>query len=667
MNRTIRTIVGASLVLVIIFSAISICQNIGKGLKVDVTDQRLYTLSDGTKSILAKLHQPIKMKLYYAKTATLKAPDQIKYFNNYYDFVKALLEEYVAASKGMIELEIIDPRPFSDDEVQALRYGLKRFPITQEENFFFGLVLQTQFGVEKSIPFFSPDRENFVEYDISYLIDTAITRQKSKVGVLSSLPVMGDDVSGYMYEMMLRQGQQPKPPWTFIEQLRKKYEVVSVATDVNDINDVDILLVIHPKNLPEQTLFAIDQFVLKGGRMIACVDPYCVLDSRGPRAMQMSGPQSQSSDLNALLRTWGVEMPAETFAGDMNLMLSPGPGRDKFIGLLGLMRTNNAFNTKSIITATLNTVLVWCSGVLVETKDPNEEEANNGIEKTPLLMTTKEGNSWKTTNPYEQMMLDPRRSNNSMFMKRFVRGTKPVTMGYLLTGKFKSSFPDGIEIEVVADDDASSGETKDPNDIKKIKKQIKGLAEAQQDCAVVVFADVDFISDFLAYRDFQLFGKVPQMDNASLMLNTIEDLSGSSDLVSIRSRGNFKRPFVVVKEIEMQAEEETREEVAKLNAQIAGFESELKTILASAKPGQEAVIGSSIIQKQRELVLEQRQAQRQLNEVRLKKRERIEHLGNMLRGFNMLAAPAVILVIAIVLDIRRGVRKRHYISHASDA
>jgi len=167
MNRTIRTFAGAILVLIIAFSGISICQNIGKRWKIDVTDQKLYTLSDGTKAILGKLNQPVKVKLFYAKTAALKGPDQIRFFNNYYEFVLALLEEYVAASKGTVELEVIDPRPFSDDEEQALRVGLRRFPITEEENFFFGLVVQTQFGVEKTIPFFSPDRQNFVEYDIS--------------------------------------------------------------------------------------------------------------------------------------------------------------------------------------------------------------------------------------------------------------------------------------------------------------------------------------------------------------------------------------------------------------------------------------------------------------------------------------------------------------------
>ena len=660
MNRTIRTIIGAGLVLVIIFSAISICQNIGKGLKVDVTNQKLYTLSDGTKAILGKLNQPITAKLYYAKTAALKGPAQIRFFNNYYQFVRALLEEYVAVSKGMVELEVIDPRPFSDDEVQALRYGLRRFPITQEENFFFGLVLQTQFGVEKAIPFFSPDRENFVEYDISYLIDTTITRQKRKVGVMSSLPVMGDDVSGYMYEMMLRQGQQPKPPWTFIEQLRKQYEVVSVPADVNDINDIDILLVIHPKNLPEQTLFAIDQFVLKGGRMLVCVDPHCFVDIPDRRMMQMGMQVSHSSELNVLLRTWGIEMPANTFAGDRNILAKPeritrNMRSEKIIGYLNLLPAGECFNSENVITAQLNLVEILFAGVLKEVADPNEAI---GIKRTPLVTTTSEGNSFSVTGPYELMKLDP-----STLMNRFLKGDIPVAMGYLITGRLKSSFPDGIEIEA---DEESSDQTKDPNDVKKIKKRIKGLTEAQEDCAVVVFSDVDFISDMLAYESW-VFGKRIYGDNSALVLNAIDDLSGSSDLVSIRTRGNFKRPFVVVNEIEIQAEEETREEVAKINAQIVGFQSERQSILASAKKGQEDVIGSTILQKQRDIELKQRQAQYQLNEVRLNKRERIEHLGNILRGFNMLAAPAVILVIAIVLGVRRSVRKRHYISHASDA
>lgn len=656
-NRTIRALIGAVFILVIAFSAISICQNIGKSLKVDITEQKLYTLSDGTKAILAKLNQPITLKLYYAKTAALKGPDQIRYFNNYYEFVKALLEQYAVEAKGMVDLQIIDPRPYSEDEVEALRYGLKRFSISEEENFFFGLVAQTQFGVEKVIPFFSPDRQNFVEYDISYLIDTAVTRQKTKVGIMSSLAVMGEDVSSYMAQMMRMQGKQPQPPWTFVEQLRKKYEVTEVPTDVNDINDIDILLVIHPKDLPERTLFAIDQFVLRGGRTIVCVDPHCVVDRPAAMTMQMRMSHKQSSELNVLLKTWGLQMPENTFAGDRTLALRASITRDQrpetIIGFLNL--TPGCFNAENVITTDLNQVRVLFAGVLKEIADVNEtEESQAQIVRTPLIMTTNRGNSWKVTGPYELMFMQP-----SKLMSKFIEGTEPVAMGYLVTGRLASSFPEGIEIEL-------EQETEDPNETKKTKKRIKGLTKAEEDCAVVVFADVDFISDMLAYQD-SFFGKLIVGDNSALLLNTIDDLTGSADLISIRSRGNFQRPFTVVDEIEKQAEKETAEEVAKLNAEIAGFTKELQSILASAKEEKAEVVGSSIIQKQRDIELKKRQAQRQLREVKKNRHKRIEQLGNRLRNFNMLTAPGVILVIAIVLGVRRSVRKRHYISHASDA
>ena len=635
-------------------------------MKVDVTDQKLYTLSDGTRSILAKLHQKVTLKIYYAKTAALKGPDQIRYFNNYYEFVKALLEEYVAAAKGMIELQVIDPRPYSADEVDALQYGLKRFLITEDESFFFGLVVRTPFGVEKAIPFFSPDRQNFVEYDISYLIDTAITRQKKRIGIMSSLPVMGQDVSGYMAQMMRMQNQRPEPPWTIVEHLRKKYEVQSLATDVNEITGVDILLVIHPKELPEQTLFAIDQFVLKGGKTIVCVDPHCMADKPDRMAMQMGRPSSQSSEMNVLLRTWGLEMPENTFAGDKSLMLPWYVGRNRrpedLVSFLNLVP--GCFNTNNVITAELNQLTVWFSGVLREVVGSDEQESSADVQRTPLIMTTNRGNSFAVSSPYELMFLNP-----SNLMSKFVDGDgiKPVYMGYLVTGRFKSSFPEGIEIEVESSEEESSEEAKDPNDKKKIKKRIAGLKEAQEDCAVVVFSDVDFISDSLAYRDFFVFGKVPNGDNAALMLNVIDDLGGSSDLISIRSRGNFRRPFTLVAEIEREAEAETAEEVEKINLQIAGFENKLKSMLASAKEGEEEVVGSSILQERKKLELKIHQARRELRNVKMRKRERIERLGNMLQNVNMLTAPTVILVIAIVLSIYRSVKKRHYISHASDA
>lgn len=669
MNRTIRAMIGAVLVLVIVFSGISISQNLGRRWKVDVTDQKLYTLSDGTKAILGRLNQPLKIKFFYAKTAAMKGPDQIRFFNNYSEFVRALLDEYVANSNGMVKLEVIDPRPFSEDEEQALRLGLRRFPITEEESFFFGLAVQTQFGVEKTIPFFSPDRQNFVEYDISYLIDTAITRQKTRVGIMSSLAVMGDDVTGYMAQMMRMQGQQPQPAWTIVEQLRGQYEVSGVPTDVSDINDVDILIVIHPKDLPEQTQFAIDQFVLKGGRAIVCVDPHCIVDRPQRNPMQMTA-EKQSSDLDLVMRGWGLQMPANTFAGDRSLLLEAPLAANQrpqpIMGFLGL--TPPCFSDETAITADLNEVRVLFAGVLREIPpagqasadgDPNQVDPKGmpQLRRTPLIMTTERGNSWSVSSSFELMFPDP-----DKLMARFIDGDKPVPMGYLITGRFKSSFPEGVEIEVEADE--ADEESDEP---AMVTRQVRGLTEAVEDCAVVVFSDVDFLSDQMAYAN-SLFGKMVVGDNSALLINAIEDLSGSGDLISIRSRGNYKRPFTVVDEIEQQAERETADEVALINAQIEGFNLELQKLVESGQAGeQQEVVGSSIIEKKRQLELQIREAQRQLREVNARRRERIEELGSILRRFNMGLVPGVVMLIALILGIWRSFRRRHYISHASDA
>ncbi|MBP7050465.1 MAG: GldG family protein [Phycisphaerae bacterium] len=678
MNRTIRTILGAVLILIIAFSGITICQNIGGRLKADITEQGLYTLSDGTKAILGKLNQPIKAKLYYAKTAAMKAPDQIQYFNNYYEFVKALLEEYAAVSQGKVQLELIDPRPFSDEEEQAIRHGLQRFPITQEETFFFGLVVQTQFGVDKVIPFFSPDRHNFVEYDISYLIDTAITKQKKKIGIMSSLAVMGQDTSDYMARMMQMQGQQPEPPWTIVEQLRNKYEVTTVATDVNEINDVDILIVVHPKDLPEKTQFAIDQFVLKGGRTIVCVDPHCISDRPQRNPMQMS-VQNQNSSLDRLMKTWGLDMPVNTFAGDRALALEASVSRnqraEKIIGYLEL--GPKCFNKEHVITTDLNQVRMLFAGVLKEidtqpkaaekpvdanqAQETAKADEQPAIRKTPLVMTTDKGNAWKVGSPFELMFPDP-----AKMMAGFIDGDRPVAMGYLVTGRFKSSFPQGIEVEVDAPKDPNA-EDDNADEPKKIKKHIAGLTEAKEGCAVVVFSDVDFMSDQLAYAS-SIFGKMVVGDNGALLLNTVEELGGSGDLISIRSRGNFKRPFVVVDQIEQEAEKLTADEMAVVNAEIDGFNQELQKLVSGGKDqDKQEVLGSDIVKRKRELELSIHKAQRDMRAIKEKRLEETERLGRKLELVNMAAVPGVIMAVAVVLGIWRGARRRHYISHASDA
>ena len=646
MNRTLKVTIACLLTGVIIFSAVSICQDLLKNVKLDVTDQKLYSLSDGTRTLLARLGQPIKIKLYYTKTAAMKGPNQIRFFNNYASFVESLLNEYVSQSKGMVQLEVIDPRPFTDQEADAIRSGLRRIPMSQEENFIFGLVLQTQFGVTKSIPLFSPDRQDFVEYDISYLIDTAISREKKNIGVLSSLPVMGE-VSEYMAQMMMMQGRQPPGPWTIIEQLRTKYNVNEITPDVHKIEDVDILLVIHPKDFPEKTLFAIDQFVLNGGRLIVLIDPYCFADQRQQTPMARQD-QNSSSNLEPLMRNWGLKMPDMTFAGDRKLAMTAAPNQrpEKVIGFLALTGPDGCFNRNNVIAAELKELRLIFAGVLRQTDLPDANDIH--VERTPLMSTTSRGNTWTIDNPYELMMLNP-----SRLMEKFFDGTEPVNMAYLVTGKFHSAFPDGVKIKNESDPNA------EPN-------LVTGLTVSKEDSQIIIVSDVDFITDQVAY-DSTFFGKIALFDNSNFLLNAMDSLGGSADLVAVRSRGAFIRDFEVVDQIEAEAEKSMQQQEQAINAEIAAYRQELEKILSTAQQGQEEVIGSSILQKRADLEVRIREAEKRLREVRRDAYQGIEKLGSRLRNLNTLPGPVLILLVAVILGIHRATRKRHYVRAGSDS
>jgi ABC-type uncharacterized transport system involved in gliding motility auxiliary subunit len=660
MNRTTKTILAIFFIVVIAISAVSITRQAGKSWRLDITDRKLYTLSDGTKTILSGLKQPITLKLFYSQTASMKAPDQIRFYTNYYEYVRAILEEYSHQAGGMVKLEIIDPRPYTDEEMAAIRYGLKQFNISQEEKFFFGVVVQTQFGVTKTIEFFTPDRQNFVEYDISYLIDTAMTRQKSRIGVLSSLPVIGDDTSGYMAYMMRMQGQQPRPAWGLVQQLKQKYEVSAIPADTEKISDIDVLLVIHPKKLPEQTLFAIDQYILNGGRAVVFVDPHSIADRPSPQA-QMDPDMSMSSNLEPLFKTWGLEMPSLTFAGDIALAeegsVSPDSRSQKVLGILKLTSTAKCFNTNSPIAAMLNNVEVVFPGVLKKLPAETKDKPASDIQYTPLMMTTAKGNAWKAESLYELMNPD-----YAAFLRRFRDGTEPVVMGYMLTGKFKSAFPGGVEFE------KKSPNPENPEkELPAVKKKLTGIAEAPNSCAVAVFSDVDFISDYVAYRANSLFGTMIVGDNSSLVLNTIEDLSGSTALMAIRSRGSYERPFARVDKIEADAAAQTAQKESEIEAQIKTFELELNQKLASLDKNENELINKTILSDKRDIELKLREAEKNLRDVKMSKIQQIEKLGLRLKNFCMLPGPALILVVAVVLSFVRGFKRRHYISHASDA
>ena len=374
MINTLRTALAVVCILVITACAVLILRKTVARTRADLTQHKLYTLSQGTRNILAKLNQPVKLKFYYSRIAALKGPEQIRPFIDYALYVQDLLQEYVSLAHGELTLEIIDPRRFSDEEEDAIARGVEAVPLSKDENFFFGLVAQTELGKQNTIPFFDRARQEFLEYDLSKLIAGVTRRDKKKIGLLSSLEVMGSDMSPYMMQMMRMQGREPKKPWSLVQALREEFEVEALKPDADSIpGDIDFLMIVHPKNLPQAILFAIDQFVMGGGKLIVFVDPHCLSDEppRDPRNPYAAMGQKKSSDLNVLLKTWGVEMDPDLIAADRALAVTTAfrRGQRPAPVLIFLELAEQSVNADEVITAKLHNLKMLFAGVLKPVPD----------------------------------------------------------------------------------------------------------------------------------------------------------------------------------------------------------------------------------------------------------------------------------------------------------
>jgi ABC-2 type transport system permease protein len=649
MKKTNRTVTAVLLIGVIMLCGVLIAGKILGRLRLDLTQYHLYSLSQGTRNILDTLNQDLRLKLYYSRTAALKGPEQIRYYNNYFTYVRELLQEYVDLSDGKLTLEVLDPRPFSDAEEEAIGYGIQRFQITEDENFFFGLAVSSELGKSEVITFFEPDRQDFVEYDISKVISRVTRREKTHVGVLSSLPISGDDMSPYMRQMMQMQGRQPQQAWHLIDHLREEYEVTSIAADADEVPaDINFLLVVHPKHLSQQTLYAIDQYVMGGGKLMVFVDPFCLEDQppAGANNPQVMMNYRASSDLNDLLENWGVRMEEDLIAADPNMAITAQLSRAAPPGPVPvfLQVDQETVNKDEIISGMLHDVKMLYAGSLVPVAD-------KGTEVIPLITTTDAGGTWKPGSPFEMYMPNPQ-----AMMQNISPQDDPVILACRITGTFHTAFPDGAPPKEEPAEDKDSPES--PPEGEEAAETPEHLTESAE-ASVVVVADVDMISDRLAYQNV-FFGVAQVGDNASFVLNTLDFLSGSRDLIAIRSRGGFKRPFDVVDRIETEAEEQTAAKVDETNAKIAEYRQRLQELGTSATDENVKLLENEAMQERNRIQQEIRHAERQLRELSSGKRERIESLGLILQTVNMVLAPAVVLIIAVFLSVRRIARARQY-------
>ena len=422
-ENCLKTVLGLLSMVFLIHVGVSLLRRV----QLDLTDEGLYTLSKGSINILKKMDSPLELKLYYSRTAANKGTEALRMFNNHFYYVRELLGEYVSYAGNNITLDIIDPRPDTEDEEDAMAYGLKRFQITPSESYFFGLVAKNESGTEKIIEFFDPNKKDRLEYEITKLIHTILKPKKKTVGVLSSVNVLENETAPYMARIMRMQGKSVPRSWMVVTLLRELYEVKKVDTEKNDFSGMETLIIIHPKGFSKKTLTAVDQFLLKGGKILVLVDPNAVSDTQASPMMR-SLSSSPDAGFKNLMDNWGIDVMPQTFAGDKYLsgvgQTAPGYPPSRMIAIVNCNK--QCTNHRDTISSGMGTVSFVYPGALKEKK-------TEGIKVSPVVSTTDKGNTY-TASPYEL-------GNHQALWSKFREGKSPVMMGLKAVGKFKTAFP----------------------------------------------------------------------------------------------------------------------------------------------------------------------------------------------------------------------------------
>lgn len=636
--------------------AVIAVNQIFKGSRIDLTEGRLYTLSEGTHNLLDHLEDDAVIEFFYSDSQTGDVP----FLRNYARRVTELLDEYVMASQGKLTLRVIDPEPFSEDEDKASEYGLQAIPLGGGgKEAYFGLVITSKDDSNRRevIPFIHPDKERFLEYEISKLIFAVTEKEKPKVGLISQLDVDG----GYD-----RATGQPSGPWVSISQLKQLYEVKSLDSQITEIpDDLKLLVVAHPKDLSEQTRYAIDQFVLKGGHALVFVDPNAETDKGGIGGMMAMGG-SQSATLEPLFKAWGVKMDTDKVLVDSQYALTVGTQGGRSVRHLGILSFGaDSFSSNDVVTTSLKSVNMATVGVIqkLEGAETNIEVLISSSNKSMLM----DGEKFA-------FLFDP-----STLYKDFKPTGEQYVVAARVTGSVKSAYPEGRpeekaeqtkeEVPVAQgkdkktsdeagnDDPADKDENKEPG---KVAETEKHLTESASDINVIIVADTDVLSNRLWVQKTSFFGQQitqPFANNGDFLINMVDNLTGNADLISIRSRGQFSRPFTTVDELEKAAEASFYQKEEELKQQLSETESKLRQ-LQTKKEGAETLVLSEEQQKELENFMQEKlRIRKELRNVQHQLGKDIEQLGTHLKLINILAVPFLLTLLALGFRIARRRRR----------
>ena len=609
------SIVGVVALLVIIV-ALNLLADFSK-VRTDLTQNHLYTLADGTKRILHKLDTDVEIRFYYSRdNASMPVP-----LRSYAQSVQDLLAEYQQNSHGRIKIVKLDPKPDSDAEDSANLDGIDGQNINSIDKIYLGLSFRC-LDAKTAIPFLSSERANLLEYDISRAISSVANPKKSVIGVMSALPVTGQSSS----PMVMMQHQQSTQPWIFLSELKQNYEVQDIPLTADKIDDVSVLLLVHPKEISEQAQFAIDQFLLRGGKMVALLDPQSYVEAQ--TAGQYSQGGEFSSTLDKLLPAWGIEFSTSKVLADpvfaTQIQRPEGVQSDPTV----LSITEKAINKQDILGASITDLLIPFAGVF--TGNPVD-----GLKEDVLI---------KSSNRAGLVDSVIVQAGGDAVRRALKSENTEYPIAIRLSGRFKTAFPNGKPaLKEAATSAPTSTPTPAPTDV---------LKEAKADGVVILVGDTDFAYDAIAGRTQQILNQTvfePSNGNLNLIQSSVEQLAGDSNLTGIRSRMSGNRPFEVVNKMQAAAQEKYQGKIDELQNSLDDTRQKLAALQANKQSDQKMLLSPEQQAEIKKFHENEAQVSQELKQVRKNLRQEIDSLQDSLKWSNIAGMPILVTLVGLVL------------------
>lgn len=590
-----------------------------QSLRLDLTEGKLFTLSQGTLNVLKAIDEPIKVRLYYTKLLGERSPHHATYFER----VRELLEQYADVSGGKLRLELLSPEPFTDAEDSAVAAGLQGAPLNNAGDLgYFGLAATNSTDDRAVIPFFTPERETFLEYDLTKVVYTLANPDRKVVGMMSRLPIEGG---------ASRPPYTPSPRWAVMDQINEFFEIQSLPNELREIpQSVDILMLVHPKGLDDNTLYAIDQFVLGGGRALVFVDASA--DVEPTTRQQLGSPRN--SEFNRILKTWGLELTAGKFAGDLeaarrvNITVDGKMTVADYVAWLSLTPRN--LDTGDVVTGNIRLLNLATAGILAKTDAP-------GTTVSPLAFTGLKSMEIGA----EKILLQP--DVVGMF-RDFKPGGQSLMLAARVKGDVKTAFPDGP-----------------PKTAAKTGTPAKHLSRSVKPVNLIVIADVDMLHDRYWVDVRNIGGQrllIPFANNADFVVNALDNLSGSEALIGLRGRADSRRPFHMVQAIRRDAERQYRTKEKALVTKLEDVRSNLQKLERRTDAGRDLVLSpedrAAIDGFRNEMIV----VRKELRGVQRALRKDIDQLDAWLKFLNIAAIPLLLGIGTIILTVVSRVRRK---------